>query len=502
MAASLPSEPDDLPQADGDSVDEPRNRGGLYDGFEAYRTPTDADYADLFADGMIVLDTNVLIDLYRYHKKTRDEFLLVLDNLKERVWLPHQVVKEFWSNRDNVLRDPREVDKTARELSKNSATAYRDIRTWAKRVRLPADHSENLTDTLAKAFAEVITRVREIGVDDGREFARDTTNDPLLLALEAIIDGRVGAAFDQDEQTRVIAEARRRSKTRIPPGYMDCGKEGTGPTGDYVLWAQLLKESERRHVDVLFVTSDDKEDWWRKDRDDESLGPRPELVEELRAIAGVRLFMLPPDSLLDRAGEVLELPVSEEAVQDVKQVSGRAFKPTNLSDNRQAQLRQSTARMVHAMTLLNDREPTALTVAALHRHVDELADALSQPTLPFLLESVWALLEHADASAGDASNFGEGVWRPSNLEREVWVAMDALRANAIQSWLENAADEHIGGHADRLDTSFGDIELPPGVVAVNSKVYGREADVIDKVEFTATLKDGRQFITQRAIAPM
>ena len=500
MAANVPTEPDD---ATADQIgDSPSHLGGLYDGFEAYRTPADSDYSALFTTGMIVLDANVLIDLYRYHKRTRDEFLVVLGNLKERLWFPHQVMKEFWDNRDNVLRDPREVDKTARELAKHAATADRDLRTWAKRVRLPGDRTEDLTDILSQAFEEVVTKVQEIGVDDGREFAHDTNNDPLLMALEPILSGRVGAAFDDDEQIRVVAEARRRGKERLPPGYMDAGKEGAGPIGDYVLWAQLLEESQGKHHDVLFVTSDNKEDWWRKDKDNESLGPRPELVEELKRSAGVRLFMLPPESLLDRAGDVLRLPVSEESVQDVKQISRRGFEPGVLPDDGQTQLRQAVTRIVHAMMSLNMREPNARTSTALFRYVERLGDTLSQPALQPILNAAWILLAEADRASSNLSIFGEGIWHPSDIEREVWVALDAVRASAIQAWLDDAANQHIERYADRPDVPFDYVDLPPGAVAANAQGYGSQAGSIEELEFTAVLKDGRRLRTRRTmIAP-
>ncbi len=121
-----------------------------------------------------------------------------------------------------------------------------------------------------------------------------------------------------------VEEGRQRGKTKRPPGYVDVGLEGKGPTGDYVLWAQILREAQQRHLDVLFVTGDNKEDWWRYERK-EQRGPRPELVEEIRNAAGVRLFMLRPDELLTRGRQVLQVDVPDESVQAVKRVSSTAF---------------------------------------------------------------------------------------------------------------------------------------------------------------------------------
>ena len=295
--------------------------GGLYDGFEAYRTPSAADYHALLTNGMIVLDANVLVDLYRYHTRTRNEFLTVLENLKDLLWFPHQVVKEFWNARDNIITDPMEVDKTASELRKHLAGADRDLRHWAKRVRLPENYSQELVAIISEAFKKVVEQVEQLAVNDGREFAYDTNGDPLIASLEPILKFRVGPPFEPDVYERALKEAQRRGNERIPPGYMDMGKEGAGPAGDYLVWAQLLKEAQKQQRDVLFVTSDNKEDWWRKNKSGESLGPRPELAEELRNATGGRLFILPPDNLLNRAREELNIQVSEESVQDVKQTS-------------------------------------------------------------------------------------------------------------------------------------------------------------------------------------
>jgi hypothetical protein len=55
--------------------------GGLFDGFESYRTPTEADYRSLLRKGLVVPDTNVFLNLYRYNERTRNDFLSVLNAL-------------------------------------------------------------------------------------------------------------------------------------------------------------------------------------------------------------------------------------------------------------------------------------------------------------------------------------------------------------------------------------------------------------------------------------
>src|SRR5438105_2793430 len=73
------------------------NRAGIFGhGLESYRTVTDAGYRSLLTSGLIVLDTNVLLNLYRYHQQTRRELLDVLAKVGDHLWIPHHVMVEFW----------------------------------------------------------------------------------------------------------------------------------------------------------------------------------------------------------------------------------------------------------------------------------------------------------------------------------------------------------------------------------------------------------------------
>jgi hypothetical protein len=71
--------------------------GGIFGGgLEAYRTVTDDDYHSLLTSGLVVLDTNALLNLYRYHAKTREDLIKVLARLESRLWVPYHVMNEFF----------------------------------------------------------------------------------------------------------------------------------------------------------------------------------------------------------------------------------------------------------------------------------------------------------------------------------------------------------------------------------------------------------------------
>lgn len=292
---------------------------GLYDGFEGYRTATIEDYQRVLGSGMVVPDANVLLNLYRYTDQARDDLLSVLKRLGDQLWIPHQVLVEFWCNRDAVLRDPRDTEKVAREMSEVREQALNTFRAWANRVSLPPEQSTALAEALSGGFEAVIDGVDRFSDASAVESARDTDKDAVLKQLESIFNGRVGGGLDDEAHGRALEEGRRRVDEREPPGYMDKKKGDDGAAGDYVVWEQVLIEAERRGCDVVFVTADVKEDWWRREAG-EPRGPRPELVAEMRARANSRLFMVRPTNLLKLAREVLEVTVHDESVEDTDRV--------------------------------------------------------------------------------------------------------------------------------------------------------------------------------------
>lgn len=294
---------------------------GLYEGFEGYRTATDADYRHLLTDGLVVPDTNVFLNLYRYNEQTRNDLFTVLSGLGDRLWVPHQVVLEFWRNRESVLRDPRDTDKTSAELGAQREEAVGIFRAWANRVGLSSERGDQLISVLTTAFGEVIAGVGELADDDASQFTRDTSKDPVLAGLEPILRGHVGKRMDQADYETALQEAKRRGEKKQPPGYKDSGKQDpAAAAGDYLIWTQILREAKRRERDVLIVTGDVKEDWWRREHG-ELRGPRPELVEEMRLSSGVRLFMMRPETLLLHASQILQVEVQEGSVQDIERVA-------------------------------------------------------------------------------------------------------------------------------------------------------------------------------------
>ena len=95
--------------------------------FKEYYAPMKAEYKQLWTDEVIVPDTNVLLSLYRIPVTARDELLALLELLRNRLWIPHQVALEFQRRRLSVIYTERKVIEDA--LSKASEL-FESIQEW------------------------------------------------------------------------------------------------------------------------------------------------------------------------------------------------------------------------------------------------------------------------------------------------------------------------------------------------------------------------------------
>lgn len=293
---------------------------GLYHDFGAFRTPTTADFTTVLTGGLVSPDTNVLLNLYRYTEQARTDLLGALGALGNRLWVPHHVLTEFWANRETAIHDARSTStKAAQDMSEHARSAVQTLRTWANRVSLSEEGFEDIRFRITEVFEEAQKKITEVGEGEWQSITHDTNADPVIAELERVLTGRVGAPFSTQEVAALVETGRKRVKDRVPPGYMDAKKDGDGSVGDFFVWEQLLREASTRGCDVLFVTADAKEDWWRKERGF-NRGPRPELTAELRARGGGRLFLLSPKQFLEVSAPILRLSLRAGSVEDIERV--------------------------------------------------------------------------------------------------------------------------------------------------------------------------------------
>ncbi|AGZ39743.1 hypothetical protein AFR_07270 [Actinoplanes friuliensis DSM 7358] len=273
-------------------------------------------------EGLVVLDSNVLLSLYRYAPKSRTELQNALSLVGRRLWIPHQVGLEFHRNRLKVIADFDAAYKDvigSLQQRKDSFAPELDqkIRELGNRVALPDDERDDLLQLLESSFRQLQSALEQLQRSHG--VGAPAAPDSILEKLREILHGRVGSEPPAEQRKLDMEEAARRVDEKVPPGYKDSGKDE--PHGDYLVWSQTLREAqERKSPVVVLVTSDTKDDWYLRLKG-QTIMARPELSHECLKVAGAQLVMLPTRLFLSYAQRFLKANISDETIRQAENES-------------------------------------------------------------------------------------------------------------------------------------------------------------------------------------
>jgi PIN domain-containing protein len=223
----------------------------MRDAYRGYLQFSAEDLDLLWKDALIVPDSNILLNLYRYSETTRSELLKLLVSLRERLWLPNQAGLEFYRNRLTVIF--KEASKY-QVMLESFSHLLEDLDRTRGHPFVSPELRRDLSSVQERLKGEVAQNVRDLEKLQG--------TDPILDQLDGLFSGRVGERLSNDEVAGIPKEGEDRYKRRIPPGFQDEKKPDETKYGDLVLWKQVLKKARSEKRSVILVSDDRKEDWW------------------------------------------------------------------------------------------------------------------------------------------------------------------------------------------------------------------------------------------------
>lgn len=246
----------------------------------------EAELGLLWDSGLVVIDTGALLGLYRMNEAGAQVALELFGWLGNRLWAPQHVGREFHERRLDVIRTQAGAYEAVRKnLQTIVSNMERDI------ARHAVLGSGQFLQELRRKVTELNLILDELEQQHPWPRGGPAEPDPIMQAVHALFDGKVGPPLEVTDAMRGDAQARLDAK--VPPGFKDRRKAVDGITGDLLIWWQLLdrvREGGAAATGVLFVTEDLKEDWWWL-VGGERLGPRPELAREALD-AGAGLFWM------------------------------------------------------------------------------------------------------------------------------------------------------------------------------------------------------------------
>lgn len=289
-----------------------------------YVVPSETEKEELWKTGVFVFDTNVLLNLYRYTSKTRNSLLSAFDDLQERIWIPNQVVKEFAKRRFDVIYET--VDKYSSIESKKDSF----VKTCSEELRLKP--SDDAIQELNKEINSWIEKQKQKNI-----LVTNPSKDTILEHLLKIFDGHVGEEYDDQKLENIKKEGKERYEKNVPPGFRDSKKEKDGVDnnayGDLIVWKQILDYALKNKKDIIFVTHDQKEDWWQKVKG-KTIGPHVDLKKEFKEKTSMKFYMYSMDGFIQYFAKTKGNHADDAIVAEVKAVAKKKTnkKADNLHD--------------------------------------------------------------------------------------------------------------------------------------------------------------------------
>lgn len=243
----------------------------------------DEGVQNAFEKGFVVLDTNVILHVFRLGHSFCESFFDAIAKLGDRLVIPYCVAEEYHRNYESVVVEKK---KHCQEALKNLKAAFA-----ASELKSPLsciDQSyqsclnKEFKDEIQREFDEIIKKIENKFQIEEQRLAEEYKTRKILERLSDALGSHLCEPFTKEELQAIYEDGKKRYENKVPPGYKDRDKaKGNGDEyGDLVIWKEILKFAEMKaDYPIVFVSDDVKEDWI-KEIHGEKHGARQELMEE------------------------------------------------------------------------------------------------------------------------------------------------------------------------------------------------------------------------------
>lgn len=259
----------------------------LEEEFKGYFNYSEEEYNRIWKDAIIVLDTNILLNFYRYSVNTRNDIFSTLSSISKRLWMPYWVTKEYLKNRYTVVTEnATDYDKLINKISKNIEDCLNEIH---QKKSDNLNCKEKVEKILEKSKSSVVKILQDEKKSKKEGINNPQKNNIIDEKILELFNNSYGSAFSDEEYRKIREEGIRRINNLIPPGYAGKDKK-KDENGDYYIFYSMINKSKETKKDIIFITDDVKEDWFNY-CDGEKKGGRCELLNEFYKETG-RLMLI------------------------------------------------------------------------------------------------------------------------------------------------------------------------------------------------------------------
>ncbi|MBM0743533.1 DUF4935 domain-containing protein [Phormidium sp. CLA17] len=354
--------------------------------------PSEADFAKLWEDATFVFDTNFLLDLYRVSRTTSEDFLLVLERLQNRIWLPYQVANEFLENRESTIRSEASSFQEASKIVKkwkDEQKSFQSLRGQLKQTgRVIASEIESFFGE-HDSYLESVDLVEKYLREKIEKIANshppiDPNEDYILDKILSLFDGKVGNRYDGTALQKLYREGEERYSRGQPPGFEDAkAKEDERKYGDLTLWKQVLDFAKTESSPVIFITGEKKRDWWTGEKG-ETISPHLELRYEFYEQVNQPFWMYPTQVFLKMAKKRLVVKINPRSIEETDAIAVEAVNKEAFADKQAYYDKMRQLTDLPQLSAINSALLKAFAQSQLPVINSALLKALDLPQLPVI----------------------------------------------------------------------------------------------------------------------
>lgn len=203
----------------------------------------------------IVLDTDVLLDLFRLYPEDAECFVRLLNSVKDKLWMPYDIAWLYYKKVDEEIQ--RQIDHINSVLSHLSS---------CEEVVKAYKSYPYLKRKLIDDLQFVMNRVAETCQEETDSLSRSLKSSGIKKSLWELFEGKIGVPYSKGELEIIYQIGEERYKNSEPLGYeSENTTEKRIRCHDLIIWEQMLayaQNGENKCKGILFVTGKAKPDWY------------------------------------------------------------------------------------------------------------------------------------------------------------------------------------------------------------------------------------------------
>lgn len=291
----------------------------------------------IYKDAIIVLDTNSLLNIYRYNDENRKKYLEILKSVRNRIFLTFQIGNEFYKNRHKIIESRLSFKDNIYEMIEENQTKLIAIldncsggnekyNSSLSILKYEEDLKKNIISSLNQSNKKIKKYLDEFNQHLSITYIQQ--EDPLLKELNDIIIDKVGDEFTKEELDKLYIEGKSRFEREIPPGYKDKDKSGDDKYNDFIIWKEIQKLAIKHKKDILFISDDRKEDWVLKSKG-KDLGTRTDLIKEFLTNTDKVFYSVTTKRFIEVISEIHSISNTDLLIKETENIQKKILETEN-----------------------------------------------------------------------------------------------------------------------------------------------------------------------------